>query len=93
MIWFGTAISVKKIENINLTLRVGSDIIKPISVVRALGVLLVTKRSSNTYVCHSVNRALEYSVNAPLLLQLKYHNCTTYISLYGICLCCLDHVG
>jgi len=40
MILFGTATSFKKIKNIDLTLRVGSDVIKPTSVGRDLGVLL-----------------------------------------------------
>jgi len=40
IIWFGMATSLKKIKNTDSTLRVGSDVIKLISVVLDLGVLL-----------------------------------------------------
>ena len=40
VIWSGTAASLRKIMNADLTLHVGSDVIKPVSVVRDLGVLL-----------------------------------------------------
>ena len=38
-IWFGTAASLRKIKKIGLVLHVGVDVIKPVSVVRDLGVL------------------------------------------------------
>jgi len=40
MIWFGTATSLRKIKIIDFTLRVGSDVIKPISLVCDVSVLL-----------------------------------------------------
>jgi len=45
MICFRTTTSLKKIKNIDLTLGVGSDVIKPISVVCYFGVLLDQKLS------------------------------------------------
>ena len=39
LIWFGTTASLKKIEDTSPKLNVGSDVIKPINVVRDLGVL------------------------------------------------------
>ena len=41
VIWFGTAASLMKIKSIYLALHVDSDFIKPVNVVRDLGVLLI----------------------------------------------------
>ena len=40
VIWFGTKHSLKKMENMDLSLHVRNDVIEPVSVVRDLGVLL-----------------------------------------------------
>jgi hypothetical protein len=40
VIWFGTKANLKKMENTNLTLHVGNDVIDSVSSVRDLGVLL-----------------------------------------------------
>ena len=39
VIWFGMTASLKKIKSIDLMLRAGSGVIKPVSMVRDLGVL------------------------------------------------------
>ena len=50
VIWFGTAASLRKIMNTDLTLHVGSDVIKPVSVVRVLGVLLDQELSMKQHI-------------------------------------------
>ena len=50
VIWFGTAASLRKIMNTDLTLHVGSDVIKPVSVVRDLGVLLDQELSMKQHI-------------------------------------------
>ena len=40
MISFGTAANLRKIKSMDLALHVGSDVIKPLNVVRDLGVIL-----------------------------------------------------
>jgi hypothetical protein len=50
VIWFGTVASLRKIKNIDLVLHVGSDVIKPVSVVRDLGVLLDQELSMKPHI-------------------------------------------
>jgi len=50
MIFFGTATSLQKIKNIDLTLRVSSDVIKLMSVVLDLGVLLDQELSMKQHI-------------------------------------------
>ena len=45
VIWFGTTHSLKKMESLDLSLRVGNDFIEPATVVRDLGVLLDSELS------------------------------------------------
>jgi hypothetical protein len=40
VIWFGSKTNLKKIQDMDLALRVGTDVIQPAKVVRDLGVLL-----------------------------------------------------
>ena len=40
IIWFGTRATLKRLENTNLSLHVGTDTVTPFNVVRDLGVLL-----------------------------------------------------
>ena len=40
IVWFGTKANLKKMENSDLSLHVGNDVIEPVSVVRDLSVLL-----------------------------------------------------
>ena len=50
LIWFGTKTSLKKIEAVNLELVVGNDVIKPVSVVRDLGVLFDQELSMKQHI-------------------------------------------
>jgi len=50
VIWFGTKASLKKMENMDLALHVGNDVIKPTSVVRDLGVLLDSELSMKKHI-------------------------------------------
>jgi hypothetical protein len=50
VIWFGTKSSLKKLENTDLALHVCSDVIKPASVVRDLGVLLDRELSMKKHI-------------------------------------------
>jgi hypothetical protein len=50
VIWFGTAASLKKLKNADLTIRVGSDIIQPVNVVRDLGVILDQELSMKQHI-------------------------------------------
>ena len=50
VIWFGTTYSLKKMESLDLGLRVGNDIIEPASVVRDLGVLLDSELSLKKHI-------------------------------------------
>ena len=50
LIWFGTTTSLKKIKAVNLELVVGSDVIKPVSVVRDFGVLFDQELSMKSQV-------------------------------------------
>ena len=40
VIWFGTAANLRKIKSTDLALHVGSDVVKPVNVIRDIGVLL-----------------------------------------------------
>ena len=40
MIWFETAANLRKIKSVDMALHVGSDVSKPVNVVRDLGVIL-----------------------------------------------------
>jgi Reverse transcriptase (RNA-dependent DNA polymerase) len=50
VIWFGTPATLKKIKDSDLALRVGCDVIKPVDVVRDLGVLLDQELSMKQHV-------------------------------------------
>jgi hypothetical protein len=50
LIWFGTTTSLKKIKGVSLELIVGSDVIKPVSVVRDLGVLFDEELSMKQHI-------------------------------------------
>jgi hypothetical protein len=50
VIWFGTAASLKKLKNANLTVRIGSDVIQPVNVVRDLGVLFDEELSMKQHI-------------------------------------------
>ena len=50
VIWFGTKANLKKMENTNLTLHVGNDVIDSVSSVRDLGVLLDNELSMKTHI-------------------------------------------
>ena len=50
MIWFGTAANLRKIKSTDLALHVGSDDIKPVNVVRDLGVLLDQELSMKQHI-------------------------------------------
>ena len=50
LIWFGTTASLKKIEDTSPKLNVGSDVIKPINVVRDLGVLFDQELSMKQHI-------------------------------------------
>jgi len=65
VIWFGTKANLKKMENSDLSLHVGNDVIEPVPVVRDLGVLLDSEFSSKKHVskvasvCYSHLRRLK----------------------------------
>ena len=50
VIWIGSRANLKKIEDADLALHVGSDVIQPVSVVRVLGVLLDQELSMKQHV-------------------------------------------
>ena len=50
VIWFGTMASLKKMENIDLSLHVGDDVIGSASSVRDLGVILDCELSMKKYI-------------------------------------------
>ena len=50
VIWFGTKASVKKMEDIDLSLHVGNDVIGSASSVRDLGVILDWKLSMKKHI-------------------------------------------
>jgi hypothetical protein len=55
VIWFGTKASLKKMENTDLSLHVGNDVIEPVSVVRDLGVSLDSELTLKKYVSKVVS--------------------------------------
>lgn len=50
VIWFGTATNLRKIKNMDLALRVGSNVVKPVNVVRDLGVILDQELSMKQHI-------------------------------------------
>ena len=50
LIWFGTTSSLKKIMDVSPVLNVGNDVIRPVSVVRDLGVLLDQELSMKQHI-------------------------------------------
>ena len=50
VIWFGTAANLRKIKSTDLALHVGSDDIKPVNVVRDLGVILDQELSMKQHI-------------------------------------------
>jgi len=50
VIWFGTTHSLKNMESLDLSLRVGNNIIEPATVVRDLGVLLDSEQSLKKHI-------------------------------------------
>ena len=50
VIWFGTAANLRKIKSMDLALHVGSDDIKPVNVVRDLGVILDQELSMKQHI-------------------------------------------
>lgn len=50
VIWFGTVANLRKIKSMDLALHVGSDVIKPVNVVRDLGVILDQELSMEQHI-------------------------------------------
>jgi len=50
VIWFGTDANLRKIKSMDLALHVGSDIIKPVNVIRDIGVKLGQQISMKQYI-------------------------------------------
>ena len=50
LIWFGSKASLKKISDLDLNLYIGADVIKPVSVVRYLGVFLDSELSMRHHI-------------------------------------------
>ena len=50
LIWFGSKANVKKIADLDLSLYIGADVIKPVSVVRNLGVFLDSELSMRHHI-------------------------------------------
>ena len=51
LIWFGSKANLKKMADLDMNLYIGADVIKPVSVVRDLGVFLDSELS----LCHHIN--------------------------------------
>ena len=50
LIWFGTAANLKKMKSTDLALHVGSDVIKPVNMVRDLSVILDQELSMKQHI-------------------------------------------
>jgi hypothetical protein len=58
VIWFGTKATVKKMENSDLSLHVGNDVIEPVPVVRDLGVFLDSELTISKETCQQSSKCV-----------------------------------
>ena len=63
LIWFGSKANLKKMADLDLNLYIGADVIKPVSVVRDLGVFLDSELSMHHHI-NTVVRSLFFSSSA-----------------------------